>query len=527
MLKIQDSGWDSVDHGTVLEVDLAASSGSDLIGTSITGETVEDAVVPAVQYGAQYLQTTSDIINGSPITILRFIPRNLHPEILDFTSTTALETYLQAALSSGATNLIFSYGQFIVAAQLNYDATLTRTAGLKIRGDGIGRTIFDNRVANGFMLDLNQDSASKFHLGSEMSGFTMLQTTAPVVSGGIRIRAASFTKIKDFLIDDLTGSAIQVLNSISTDTDQNVAFSITDGEIRNTDLVGIDFDYTTNAANAYRIERTRILDCAGALNLAVAHATVKNNGFSQSVTNPQVVINHNGLANNYDLVLEGNFFEKGRAGELRIDGCVGGRIEGNTFTSNDASSGSFAVKLGYDQQVRNMEIKRNRHIVNAAITATYRCYDLGSGALYNKIIRPEYNDTGSATKVYLDTGAENNGNVITNTTGQFLHTERLLRTRITTGTYPVTPDFLSSGPWTQYFFTTAGALTINKPANGNNGGAIWILTIRNDSGGAITVSFGTGITVQSYTDPANGVYKTAMFIYDDTSSTWRQVGAWN
>jgi len=547
-------------------------------------------------FSAQFLQTTSDIINGSPIPLFRFIPVKEHAAIQAFTSTTDIASNFQNALDSGATRLIMTFGNYIVGTQLNFDAAAVRTAGMKIIGDGIKRTIFDNRVASGFMIDFNQDSASKFHLGSELSGFSIEQTTAPASSSGIRIRAAFFTDIRDIAIDNLTGNGIEILNSTSLDTDQNVHFSITGSEIRNCDLVAVNFNYATNAAAGYRIERNRFLDNAGALRLATAHARVINNGFSQSVTNPQVVLAHNGLANNYDFVLAGNFFEKGRAGELEIEGCIGGRIEDNTFTSNDSSSGPFAIKFGFDQAVRSMIIERNRHIIEASISAAYTIYDIGPLATNNKIDRPEYSDIQSATKIGTSstagthTGANNaatltdstanfpvnaltgltinnvtdgssatvisntamtvtatltggtdddwdtsdsysfeagdNGNVITTTPGEYLHTDRLKRNRITTAATTVAPDLLL-GSWNHFFFTSTGAITINKPINGNNDGAEMILSVRNSSGGSITVTFGTGITVQNYADPANGVHTHARFCFDLDSATWRQIGAWS
>lgn len=432
---------------------------------------------------------------------------------------------IQAAIDSGK-KLFLSEGLYIITSTLNYTADVTRDKGLVIEGCGIQKSFIINEVESGFLLILDQDSASKFHLGSEIKGVSITTNTFPINSSGLRFRASQFLKIYDFEIYGLTGDGIQVLNSTSLDTDQNVNFIVENGEIRDCGGWGINFNYTTNAANGYKLERLRLLRNAGALKLAVANATVQLCSFSESATYSQVIIEHNGLANNYDLYLNNCFFEKGRMGELEINGLIGGNISYNTFSSNDSSSGDYAIKFGYDQAVRGVTFRKNRHIVNSTISTGYSCYDIGTLATLNRILEPEYSDIQSSTKINFASGAENNNNVIEDGSGATTHSPRLLQQRISVSSGTHTPNLLL-GSFVQYFATGTGSYTINKPLNGNNDGAEIILGITNQSGGVITVSFGTGITTQNFTSPTNGLHAYARFVYDGVSDVWRQVGSWS
>jgi len=471
---------------------------------------------------------TYNIVQCTGVATLALVlntgPRLDMSQVLTSTDISAAST---AMIAEGFTHLYFPAGSYIGTAQVDYLADLVRTPGIKITGDGIEKTIFDNQVANGVLFNINQDSASKFHLGTELSGFSIIQTTAPVVSGGIQIRAAFFTDIQDVYIDGLTGVGIKVLNSESLDTDQNVHFGIRRCEIRNTDDWGIEFDYTTAAAAGYIVERNRILNCTGALKLAAATGIVQLNGFAESVTNPQVLVAHNGLANNYALNINNNFFEKGRAGELRIDGLGGGTVSNNNFTSNDASSGPFAIKFGYDQRVNDVTLYGNRHIVNATAAATYSVYDIGDNAVNNAVEHPIFNDISTATKFNFENStAGNNGNVLQDNGGEFLHTQPLKR-NVVTPAAGFAIISLVEGAFVVLNVTATGGTVLSTPPNGAKGGGRFVLRIENNSGGSITVTTGSAFEFKGYSDPSAGGTTCAEFIRDSGAAKWIQIGSWS
>lgn len=67
-----------------------------------------DTVAPA------YLKTVSDIINGDPVGLLRFVDPTKHSAILGGTSTSDVRSDLQTAVDAGARELIAPAGKFVV-----------------------------------------------------------------------------------------------------------------------------------------------------------------------------------------------------------------------------------------------------------------------------------------------------------------------------------------------------------------------------------------------------------------------------
>lgn len=433
---------------------------------------------------------------------------------------------LQAAIDF-STNISINAGTYVCTSELTYNADVTRSKGLQFIGDGSGTTIFDNQVASGFLLNINQEAASKFHLGSVVRGFTINTTTSPILSSGIQIRASTFTEIDGLLIDGLSGEGIVVSNTTEFDTDQNTNTLIHRNTIRSCGGWGIYCDYTTSAFSGYRIERNRILDCAGAIRASAATGCITLNGISQSTTYPQVLIAHNGLANNYSLELSNNFFEKGRAGELQIDGLGGGIVEHNVFTSNDSLSGPFAVKIGYSQRVNAVTLRANRHIVSPIVSGTYTCYDIGAMADGNNILDPIYNDISTSAKIaYENSTASSNGNVTQDTGGTILHPTRLESNSIssTGGAVPIDP---ANGQHIIIDCSSTGSHILTTPSSGTKDGTVILIGLYNSSGGTITVTFGSVYSVSGFTDPLNGFSTYSSFIYNSITSKWQQICAWS
>jgi hypothetical protein len=63
-------------------------------------------------------KATNRIISGAPANILDWIPSNLHAGIADFTSTTAVESYIQQAMDSGVGSIYFPMGWYVIASAL-------------------------------------------------------------------------------------------------------------------------------------------------------------------------------------------------------------------------------------------------------------------------------------------------------------------------------------------------------------------------------------------------------------------------
>ena len=67
--------------------------------------------------------------------------------------------------------------------------------------------------------------------------------------------------------------------------------------------------------------------------------------------------------------------------------------------------------------------------------------------------------------------------------------------------------------------TNTTAFTINNPSTAFTSGAIWVLRVANASGGSMgAISWGTTYKVGTWTNPANGKSRVAVFYYDGTSN---------
>lgn len=71
-----------------------------ILPTGGDGSAAWKAVTASAPLTGQYLQVTSDIINGAEVSLMRFIPRSHHSAIRARTSTTDMTSYFQAAIDA-------------------------------------------------------------------------------------------------------------------------------------------------------------------------------------------------------------------------------------------------------------------------------------------------------------------------------------------------------------------------------------------------------------------------------------------
>lgn len=99
--------------------------------------------------------------------------------------------------------------------------------GPKIAGDGIGATIFDNRVANNPMFDVDSttgDSHATFKgvLGVEMRGFSIITTTSPTASTAIRLRTSYMARLEQIRIVGMTADGIRIPTTVGDNDGSNM-----------------------------------------------------------------------------------------------------------------------------------------------------------------------------------------------------------------------------------------------------------------------------------------------------------------
>lgn len=104
-----------------------------------------------------YLKTVSDILNGLPVHVNRFIPRDKHSAIEAGTNTDNLIANIQEGLDCGASKLILGHGVYNYDSDASGDLVLTLRPGMSMEGMGVG-TILKNRGTNHGLMFLGDDT---------------------------------------------------------------------------------------------------------------------------------------------------------------------------------------------------------------------------------------------------------------------------------------------------------------------------------------------------------------------------------
>lgn len=126
----------------------------------------------------------------------------------------------QAALDAADGRVLYvGAGSFKITSTLNYknNSGVAKARGLKIIGEGSGKTIFLNEVANGPVLDVNTGvgataGAYFFSYGGVISGITIQGDGVSANSDGIRFRSCWDYSLRDVIIDSHTRYGIHIEN---------------------------------------------------------------------------------------------------------------------------------------------------------------------------------------------------------------------------------------------------------------------------------------------------------------------------
>jgi hypothetical protein len=132
---------------------------------------------------------------------------------------------IQAALNAAAGRTVYvPAGTYVVTSTLTaYPTVFTGIfgSGMQLVGDGMLNTKFDNRVANGPMIELDTATHTpdsyKAVMGARLSNFMIMTTTSPANSTGIRVVNAYETLISQVYIKGMTLDGIELANGLYTD----------------------------------------------------------------------------------------------------------------------------------------------------------------------------------------------------------------------------------------------------------------------------------------------------------------------
>ncbi len=450
--------------------------------------------------------------------------------------TAALQAALDAAQAGGGIPIVVPAGTYVVTSTLTWLTAATEGPGPTILGAGRFATIFDHRVANGPLFRVDQTATIKFARGGACKGFAIRTTTNPANADGLSLSALYQWLLEDVWIDGLTGTGI-VIDIQLGDGDGpvmlvfdrvwvehcagyglNVTQSGASSENSCVQARSCFFQYNTLGGARVRQLGGTWMDCA----------FVRNSPGGQGVGGMQLYATAAGTSRTTKLI--GVTFEGNGVCQLDIQSCTNLVAEQCESLHNPSDIAANPITVGVKIGGSGISGASVAHIdlrgwFVRASTPGYVQFAIGSDAVYTRIrlTRWDVFDTGTETRI-ADSGVksriEDDG----------VEWPACLSTVSTVLAAPATytPDAVQYAAH-RLDITGTGAYVIATPTTGSQGASHgkWILLdVFNHSGGAITVTFGASLIVSGYTNPANGIHRTALF-YKDNQSLWQQVGAWN
>lgn len=185
---------------------LAASGGSALIGFLQAGT---GAVTRTAQSKMRDTISVFDFMTAAQISAVQ---TNNYSVVTGAEITAACQAALTAAVGR---TLLFPAGTYVITSTLTYQPAAYVSAfgpGVRVIGDGVGSTIFDNRV-NGPMISMITGSTSgsfQGALGAVLEGFKITRTTSTSSGVGIYMTAAYNATVRNVHIIGMSSHGIQI-----------------------------------------------------------------------------------------------------------------------------------------------------------------------------------------------------------------------------------------------------------------------------------------------------------------------------
>jgi len=397
--------------------------------------------------------------------------------------------------------------------------TSGESAGLKINGDGVGKSVFDSRVANDFLLKLDgTGTPSDYALGLELTGFSVITNAAAANSGGILVKGQWLGSIKKTKIKNITGDGIKVVND-NSDADASGFLTIEKNWIQGCGGWGINVPdpvTSSNASGHISIKKNYVTgNTLGGIRLLGAKIDVTENSIAYNTGGGGLVIPYSATSGVPNLLdIDRNEFDGNTGYQIDVQACIGAKITHNKFVYR-ANGVGIRVGDGGAGTVQDVHCESNAHRRDAG---TVTCHSIGSNAHYTQVKSAYYPTLSGVTKTN-DSGT--NTEIVES--GQW--TKSAVGTKTTTTATSYTP-VIGDAVYHRIVVNATGAFTVNDPTGGGDGMELE-LDIFNASSGVITVSFGSAFAVAGFTSPADGKRRTCRFRYHTVSGKWMQMGSWS
>lgn len=100
-------------------------------------------------------------------------------------------------------------GTYVINQPLRHVADSPKSPGIRLRGDGAGLTVFNNRVVGKAMLAVDQAAPMKFCYNGFLRDFSITSSLKSIDGHGIQVKAAYRLLISDLDIDGMGGDGIR------------------------------------------------------------------------------------------------------------------------------------------------------------------------------------------------------------------------------------------------------------------------------------------------------------------------------
>ncbi|WP_164938662.1 glycosyl hydrolase family 28-related protein [Bradyrhizobium guangdongense] len=257
----------------------------------------------------------------------------------------------QSAITAAAgAPVVFPSGTCVITATLNYTTSASSffAQGLQIRGQGREKTIFDSRIANGYLFSVDTQADGKFHSGSIFKDFkiTTLAGSPPAASSGIKLHRAAYASFENIQITGISGDGIDIPASAG---DPDASFVVSLDHIRMDSVAGWCVNLNAPSGGYFgsnlRVTNSSFQSCgtasasvpptSGAFQIKGLIAQFENMGFT---TNNNVDLYVQGADSSLQITIDGVDFENLKSSVLPhiyVDGGLRGFIMQNSECLNN------------------------------------------------------------------------------------------------------------------------------------------------------------------------------------------------
>jgi Pectate lyase superfamily protein len=510
---------------------------------------ITGAVTPthtAINETASFLQSGSGAVTRTGRDKMREIF-----SVKDFGATgdgsTDDATAIQAAIDAAAGKpVFFPAGTYRINTALTYITTSTDvfTPGLKLIGDGSGKTILDSRVASAALIrvDTNAVATARFQRGVQIVGMTISgEYGNPASAIGLSFRHAYNVLLDDVYVKNFTLDGVKViLNEGDTDGCNN--FTMRNCRMEACGQWGFNHEVTGafNEFSFFNFLESSITACgtasattpppSGGMRWKGQLATLERSYISECENCGLFVQGGSGLP--LGITLRNFTLENNKKVQLYCTGIDGLIIDALDMRNNNsfvATSGILLDATSYTIRgvdIQNVVVKATTS--NNPITAFNAAGANGESITIGQVVWNTFDTTGQtrySTNLYAFTQPN-----LSDDSREIFRPREIVSTSYSSSNPTYTANRLLGE--THFVKLTAGAtgtLTIANPTFTGMlaptlHGSRFRLLISNTSGGAITLAFTIG-TRSAPASIANGADTQCEWIYDSAVG-WVQFGVW-